>query len=62
MKIFDISGKMVKTLVNSYQNPGTNSLLWDGTDSKGRKVHSGIYFYMINADKFNQVKKVTLIK
>ncbi len=62
LNIFDITGKMVKNLVNSYQNPGKNLVLWDGTDSKGRKVHSGVYFYMINADKFNQVKKVTLIK
>tara|TARA_S200000501_G_scaffold93489_1_gene86834 strand:- start:38180 stop:38665 length:486 start_codon:yes stop_codon:yes gene_type:complete len=62
IKIFDISGKVVKNLINSHQDPGKKLVRWDGTNSKRVKVHSGIYFYMIKAGKFNQTKKVTLVK
>jgi FlgD Ig-like domain/Concanavalin A-like lectin/glucanases superfamily len=60
--VYNISGQLVKTLLSAYQTSGNHNVSWDGTDSSGKKVSSGVYFYQLVAGTFNQVKKMTLIK
>jgi flagellar hook assembly protein FlgD len=62
LTVFDILGKEVATLVNSNQNAGNYQLVWNATDNFGRKVASGIYFYSIEAGKFNRTMKMLLLK
>lgn len=62
LRVFDILGKEVATLVNSNQNAGNYQLVWNATDNFGRKVASGIYFYSIEAGKFNRTMKMLLLK
>ena len=62
VKIYDVSGRVVKTLVNGEQGQGHYTIRWDGTDNKGKRLSSGIYFIKFNADKLNQTKKVILMK
>jgi len=58
MNIYDITGRLVKTLVNEPQEPGYYKVLWDGKDNLDNAVPSGIYFYRIEAGNFTAMKKI----
>jgi PKD repeat protein len=62
MKIYDIFGREVRTLVEKQYEAGRYYLTWDARDDYGDFVSSGIYIYEIKAGKFSQAKKMTLIK
>ncbi len=69
VKIYSILGQEVKTLVNDIQNPSYYRVVWNGTNSTGKTVGSGIYFVRItaqssepNSKPFIQVKKMLLMK
>lgn len=62
LKIYDILGREVKTLINNEVNAGTHSIVWNGTDNYGNKVSSGTYIYRVVAGDFVSVKKMVLIK
>lgn len=57
MKIFDITGREIATLVNEMQNAGSYNIRFDGSN-----FASGVYFYRIQAGEFTQLKKMFLIK
>ncbi len=57
LKVYDVLGREVMTLVDGYQNVGVHSASFDGSN-----LSSGIYFYRITAPGINQVKKMILIK
>ena len=48
LKIYDVAGKVVRTLVNSVQEPGTQEVTWDRRNEQDQKVHSGVYFYRLS--------------
>jgi len=62
MTIFDTSGRIVITLVDTYLDKGPTSVLWNGTDSTGKQVGSGTYFYRLKTGDFTETKQMTLIK
>ena len=63
LKIFDVTGKEVKTLINRQFVPsGKNHVTWDGTNNFGKEVSSGIYLYQIQTEHLSQTKKLLLIK
>lgn len=63
LKIYNLTGALVKTLVNEEQNPETYRVIWDGTDEKGRLVPTGIYFYVLRADKNASIsRRMILLK
>jgi len=49
VRVFDLSGQMVKELVNSVQGAGAQEITWDGTDERGMEVTSGTYYYSMDA-------------
>ncbi len=57
LKVFDNSGREVKTLVNEYREAGYYKSVFDGNG-----LASGIYFYKLTADNFNQTKKLSFVK
>ncbi|MBK9333059.1 MAG: T9SS type A sorting domain-containing protein [Ignavibacteria bacterium] len=57
LKVYDILGNEVTTIVNGKLAPGSYSVEWDGTN-----VSSGVYFYKLTAGNFSEVKKMSLIK
>lgn len=57
LKIYNILGQEVATLVNATQNPGRYTAQFDA-----RSISSGVYFYHLRAGSFNQVKKMMLLK
>ena len=57
LTIYDIAGRKVKTLVNEEQNLGSYDVEFNGTD-----LTSGIYFYKLQTEDFQEIKKMLLIK
>jgi aryl-phospho-beta-D-glucosidase BglC (GH1 family) len=62
LKIYDVLGRVVRTLVNEVQNSGSQSVAWDGRDHAGRTVSSGVYVYRLQADGFTQSRKMLLLR
>ncbi|MFQ5648682.1 MAG: carboxypeptidase regulatory-like domain-containing protein [bacterium] len=63
LKIFNLLGQQVRTLVNKPQQAGTYTVTWDGKSDLGRPVASGIYIYRIEAgDTFDMSKRMLLLK
>jgi hypothetical protein len=62
LSIYDINGTLVKTLQDGNQSIGRYELVWNGKNSFGIKVGSGVYFYRIRANNFTQVRKMILLK
>ncbi|MBT4333986.1 MAG: T9SS type A sorting domain-containing protein, partial [Candidatus Cloacimonetes bacterium] len=60
--IFNIKGQKVKTLVNERLEVGRYNIVWNGTDSSGRKVASGVYFYKFDTKEHHKINKMLLIK
>jgi hypothetical protein len=60
--VYNLLGQRVKVLVDEHQNAGYKSVTWDGKDSQGQELASGIYFYRIEAGNFVQSKKMMLMK
>jgi hypothetical protein len=62
LAIYDIAGRLVRTLVNRrLAGGGTSSVTWNGTDRWGQRVRSGIYFYRITTPTFTETRKLTLL-
>jgi len=62
LKVYNLMGNEVKTLVNEVQPAGPNSVDWNGTDNHGRSVGAGIYFYKIKAGDDFKVGKMTKLE
>ena len=63
VNIYNVVGKKVATLYNGYAKPGNYKVTWNGKDTKGMNLPSGLYIYELNAGvHFKQTKKMTLIK
>jgi hypothetical protein len=60
--IYSVSGIELKTLVNARMSAGNYSVRWDGTNSTGEHVSSGVYLYRIQAGSFTAVKKMVMLK
>jgi len=60
--VYNILGQQVRWLVNEYKPAGTYSVVWDGTDELGNRLHSGLYFYRIKAGSFTRTRKLMMIK
>ena len=52
----------IGTLVNTTQDAGFKSVLWDATNDFGKPVSAGVYLYKIQAGEFVQTKKMVLMK
>ena len=60
--IYNILGQKIVTLLESYKSAGRNTVKWDGKDSSGLPMSSGLYLYKIITDDFVSVKKMSLIR
>jgi hypothetical protein len=61
LTIYNIAGQVVKTYAGPSE-AGTLTVTWDGTNSVGGKVASGVYFYRAEAGTFNATRKMVLMK
>jgi hypothetical protein len=62
LKIFNVRGELVRTLVDGTVDAGNGFRMWDGTNEQGANVSSGVYFYEARTDSDVQVNKMALVK
>ena len=64
VRIYDVSGRVVRTLGGTMLNQGANSFPWNGTDNRQARVGSGVYFYrlFLDGDPLGSPVKMTLLK
>ena len=62
LSIYNVKGKVVKTILNEQKLAGDYNIIWDGKDNFGTSVSSGIYFYSIRVGKYSSSKKMLLVK
>ncbi|NIT59420.1 MAG: T9SS type A sorting domain-containing protein [Aliifodinibius sp.] len=62
LKIYNILGEEIRTLVDEVQTLGAKTVSWDGRDNHGKQVSSGIYIYSLKTSKTVLSKKMFLIR
>jgi hypothetical protein len=60
--VYDSSGRQVASLVNEYLSAGYHTIRWDGKQSNGGVLASGVYIYRIQADDFSDARKMVFLK
>jgi putative Ig domain-containing protein/flagellar hook capping protein FlgD len=60
--VYDMHGRLVKTLLDDYRAAGQQKLTWDGSNSRNLKVSSGVYFFRIQAPEGQVVQRVAVVK
>jgi hypothetical protein len=62
LEIYNLQGKLIRTLVNCHKQRGLHTNIWNGHNDQGRRVNSGIYFYRLKANGQVNNRKMVLIK
>ena len=62
LDVFDMTGKLVKTLVNGNVNAGNHSVVWNRTDNSNEKVSGGVYFYKLTVGNKTVTRKIIAVK
>jgi len=62
LKIYNLLGEEVKTLVNAKQDANFYTVHWDGRDNRGQTVSNGVYFYKLNSGEFSATKKMMVLR
>jgi hypothetical protein len=62
LRIFDTSGRLVRTLVDNRLAAGPHSVIWNGDNHRGRAVASGVYFYRLESGGSLATKKMVLLR
>ena len=62
LRVYDLLGRDVRTLVNQQQAPGSYIAIWNGTDNSGAEIATGVYIYRLEAGQFISAKKMILLK
>ncbi len=62
LKVYNILGQLVRTLVDEEKIPGNYEIIWDGKDDSGKEVGSGIYFYQLRTKEYTDIKKMVLLR
>jgi hypothetical protein len=62
LRIYDVSGKLVKTLIDEPMEPGYHSVIWDGKDDNGKSVNSGVYIYKMMTENYHKTRRCILLK
>ncbi len=62
LKIYNIGGQLVKTLISENLTAGEHKVMWDGNNSSGIGVASGVYYYILSTDYARTSKSMTLLR
>jgi parallel beta-helix repeat protein len=60
--IYNITGQLIRTLVDANQQAGEYKAVWDGRNNYGQQVSTGLYFFRMRANNFVSVKKMLFVK
>lgn len=62
LKVYNIAGQLVKTLIDGNKQPGYYSVNWDGKDEKGCKISNGIYLYQLQTTNCSKTYKMVVLR
>jgi hypothetical protein len=62
ISVYDVSGRLVSTLVDQWVTGGSHSVQWDGRTDRGADAASGVYFFSASIGEFRATRKVVLIR
>lgn len=62
LRVFDVGGRLVDTLVHGAMPAGSHEVTWTGADLNGRETSPGVYYYRLDAGSFSQTRPMTLLR
>lgn len=62
LRVYNLRGELVKTLIDGELEAGEQSVVWNGRDRAGASVASGVYLYALEGEGFSQTRKMALVK
>jgi hypothetical protein len=62
ISIYDIAGRLIRTMVNQQKKPGLHSVTWNGKDKYGSPVGLGIYFCRLQSKNWSSIRKLVLLR
>ena len=62
LKIYNLIGQEIKTLVNENRKAGFHKITWQGDNNFGQRVSSGVYLYKLYSGNFVEIKKMVVIQ
>jgi hypothetical protein len=63
LSIYDINGRVVRTLINNtFRQAGQHLMMWDGTDKSGMRAQAGVYFYRLQTEGYLETRKMFMLK
>ena len=62
LDLYNVSGQLVRRLVDAHEMAGVHQVTWDGTDDAGETVSSGVYFYRLQAEGRRQIRRLVLLR
>lgn len=62
LKVYNVLGQEVRTLVDGVERAGIHQVIWDGRDNRGREVSSGVYLYRLKMGHISQTRKLVLLR
>ncbi len=62
LQIYNIEGRLITTLIDNQLFAGRHEISWNGLDSKGYPVVSGVYFYVLKTGDFQSTKRMILMR
>ena len=62
LMVYNIKGQLVRSLVDEALSAGSHKVVWNGTDSRNRRLASGIYYYRLETSNYSKTRKLVLLK
>jgi hypothetical protein len=62
LRVFDVTGRLVRVLLDGPAEAGRHAVRWNGRDSGGQAVASGVYFYRFDAGDFHATRRVVRLR
>jgi hypothetical protein len=62
LKVYNVAGQLVRTLVSGVRDANSYTVTWDGKNDRGGAVASGVYFYKMETKDFNQTRKMVMLR
>jgi hypothetical protein len=60
--VYDVNGRLVRTLVSGYAPAGVHEVIWDGRNDSGNRVASGLYLYRLRTGDVVETRKMILLR
>lgn len=62
LRLYDVAGRLIRTLVDGFEQAGARGVVWEGLDDHGSPVSSGIYIYTLETPEYRASGKLALVR